>query len=374
MQCHANEADKSIRAEEARQERELQKQRDEQAASLRALEEQVKAGKLKKAEEKKRREAAKKDAADKEARLEAQRAEIEAAKEKERQLRAQLENMDDGDGESSDEDDPKYATPDENTPTASMVLPENPSEPAAAPPAPPPMPPAPPMPAKDVTSPPAESKNPFFKSMNLPSAAGTPPGSSAGQKVDTNPFHRQSISGDGKTALPEPVAAPARSRSKPADDDDWSVVESSSDDDEDDDAPQGGSAKHLASILFGTMAPPRPLSSMEGTGSTPASPAPASGGFASPPPAPSGTAPPPPPMPPSGGAPPPPPMPPSGGPPPPPGPPPMPSSSGAGPAVSSPPAGLSDRNGLLQQIQAGKGLKKTATKDRSVSSVAGKVL
>ena len=68
-----------------------------------------------------------------------------------------------------------------------------------------------------------------------------------------------------RTQLPEPSAAPARTRTAPKDDDDWSVVESEDDssDDEETDRPGGGSAKQLASILFGTMAPPRPLSSME---------------------------------------------------------------------------------------------------------------
>ena len=41
-----------------------------------------------------------------------------------------------------------------------------------------------------------------------------------------------------------------------------SVVDSDDSSSDDDDAPQGG-AKQLASILFGTMAPPRPLSAMD---------------------------------------------------------------------------------------------------------------
>ncbi|QIX00123.1 hypothetical protein AMS68_005640 [Peltaster fructicola] len=338
------EETKQMEDEEARQERELQQQRDEQAASLRALEEQVKAGKLKKAEEKKRREAAKKDAAEKEARLATQRAEIEAAKEKERQLRLQLENLDDEDS------DDGYATPDESTPVASTVLEKAKEEPVVSPAA---APPAPPMPTAA-----SESKNPFFKSMNQPTAAPTAPvAAPAATLSETNPFH--------KVSLPEPVAAPSRTRNKPKDDDEWSALDSSSDDEEEDDGPQAGSAKHLASILFGTMAPPRPLSSM---GSTPASPAPGQGGFAAPPPPPLPTsgAPPPPPMP-FGGAPPPPPMPGMGAPPPPPGPAPL-------GAPAAPPAGMPDRSSLLQQIQAGKGLKKTQTKDRSESSTAGRVL
>jgi hypothetical protein len=374
------EANGRLRDEEARQERELQQQREEAAASLRALEEQVKAGKLKKAEEKKRREAAKKEASEKEARLAAQRAEIEAAKERERQLRLQLENLDDD--SSDDEDEPKEPMPIDSAPMQSMELPRVQETPASPPadssvdfavpppsaPPPPPMPEAMASPAASVKSPPEQSNNPFFRSMNQQAASsGGAPGTEEKSSVaDTNPFHRftqQDLS--KQQALPDPAPASSRSRSKPADEDDWSVVDSSDDDSDDEDKPQGGSAKHLASILFGTMAPPRPLSAMDSPKSNPGSPAPNANGIASPPP--------PPPMPSSGAPPPPPPPPPPmpmGGPPPAP---PLP--GGGGDLPPAPPAGaLPDRSGLLEQIQLGKGLRKVATKDRSQAPTAGRVL
>nr|POE63186.1 actin cytoskeleton-regulatory complex protein pan1 [Quercus suber] len=263
-------ADNIDRDEEARQERELQQQREEAEASLRALEEQVKAGKLKKSEEKKRKEATKKEAQEKEARLAKQREEIEAAKERERQLRLQLESMEDDD-DSGDDDGPEQMP---SVPAANQVEAST-SSPPAAPPLPPTAPALPTITgpptsehsrAPSVTSPPNESKNPFFKSMGQPAASSPAILSPDAEKKSTNPFHSLTQQDLNKQqALPDPAQAPARIRGRPAtDDDDWSVMESSDDDDDDDDvAPQGGSAKQLASILFGTMAPPRPLSAMD---------------------------------------------------------------------------------------------------------------
>lgn len=360
--CHTRE-------EGSRQEAELAREREAAQARLRALEEQVQQGKLKKAEEKKRREIVQKEAKEKESRLAAQRAEIEAARERERQLQLQLEALDDED--SSDDEGPQNITPQDITPTASQELPRD-----TAPP------PAPPMPQaiqntsspSSVASPPAssltsphpghgdtETKNPFLKKMAMSSqdnsTISTPPlATSTNSEVSTNPFHRLTQENANKAAIPsfnEPAAAPARTRGR-QDDDDWSVVDSDDSSSDEEDAPSGG-AKHLASILFGTMAPPRPLSSLDNKDSRSGTPAVTSPPGVPPPPSlPTGSAPPPPPGPP----------PPSGGPAPPP--PPMPSMRA--------PGGMPNRGALLGEIAAGKGLRKVETKDRSTAATAGRVL
>ncbi|KAF4470438.1 Actin cytoskeleton-regulatory complex PAN1, partial [Fusarium albosuccineum] len=276
---HEQQQRETQQMEEAAKEQEddLAKEREAADARLKALEEQVRQGKLRKEEEKKRKKAAMAEAKEKEAKLAARRAEIEAARQRELELQRQLEAMDD-DSSSSDDEGPQQVTPPASTPTmggsqvASQELEKRPS--------PPPVAAAPVSPPTVITSPPpaeTESKNPFFRMMSQsneasssPAPAAAPPAPPVPQsEVSTNPFHR--ITQNQEAKAPAAPAAPVSRRR--ADSDDWGSDKDDDDEDSDDDRPGGGSAAQLASILFGTMAPPRPLSAA-GRESATASPAP----------------------------------------------------------------------------------------------------
>lgn len=388
-------ATQQMEDEARQQEDELAQERNAASARLKALEEQVRQGKLKKEEEKKKKKAAVAEAKEKEAKLAAQRAEIEAARQRELELQRQLAAMEDEDS-SDDDEGPQQITPQASTPTiGSSQLGSQELERKATPP--------PPAPAVSVVSPPAiasppsetESRNPYRRmlsqssepSVSSPPAPPTAPTPSAPPppqpEVSTNPFFR----------ITQESKAPPASRKRPDTDDEWgSGNEEDSDSDSDDDRPAAGAAQ-LASLLFGSMGPPRPLSAA-GDKSTVASPAVSSAPFSPPPVAPIGEAagspaapPPPPPMP-EGSAisgappPPPPPMPgfgAPGGPPPPPPPipglaPPPPPPPPAGGDMPPAPSGGGKPSGFLSEIHMGKALKKTQTKDKSAASVAGRVL
>ncbi|KAI5465787.1 hypothetical protein BGZ63DRAFT_113809 [Mariannaea sp. PMI_226] len=380
------------------QEDELAQEREAAEARLKALEEQVKQNKLRKEEEKRRKKAAVAEAKEKEAKLAARRAEIEAARQRELELQRQLAAMDDDSSSSDDDEGPQQITPQASTPTLdnSQISSQELEKKLSPPPSvPEPAPAVAVSPPAIIASPPAEteSKNPFFRMMAQPSgeASGAPvaapPAPPAppvpASDASTNPFHRitQQKAAAAAAAAPTPAATTGPVSRRRADSDDWGSDKDSDDEDSDDDRPGGGSAAQLASILFGTMAPPRPLSAA-GRESTPTSPAPQSteSPMSPPPPPPlPGTGapaapPPPPPLPesnaPAAPPPPPPPMPVSGGAPLAPPPPPPPPPGGDAPA---PPSG-GRPSGFLSEIQLGKTLKKTVTKDKSNAAVAGRVL
>ncbi|KAK2750091.1 actin organization and endocytosis protein [Myotisia sp. PD_48] len=411
-----------LEEEAKRQEEDLAREREAAQARLKALEEQVRQGKVKKQEEKRRKQQAEREAKEKEARLLAQKAELEAAQERERELQRQLESIDDD--TSSDEDGPVETTPQFSTPAQSQVIQppvptikheeyneqdewERSSTPVLSSAV------ASPEVKKAIISPETESRNPYFRQLNQNQTTENQQQSQAEPTVaapsaevqSTNPFHRlaqQQESSKSAFSIPGPLER--KSRARPEESDDWSVADSEASSDEEEDRVAGGSAKHLASILFGTMAPPRPLSAMdEPSESTTPTPAAIQSPVAPPPPLPQAPPavftptqeeevsspngvqpvapsmpPPPPPMPgmdaPSAPPPPPPPglaPPPPGAAPPPPPPPPPGAGAGATPSPPGPPG--MGRGALLADIQAGRGLKKVATKDRSAAS-AGRVL
>ncbi|KAK5952162.1 actin organization and endocytosis protein [Knufia fluminis] len=393
------------------QEDDYERERREADARLKALEEQVRQGKLKKQEEKARKKAAEREAKEKEEQLAKRRQEIEAARERERQLQLQLESL--GDESSSDDEGPEQPTPQDSSVASLRSPPTTAAEPTSAPPPPPAM--APPVPASDtsskidtpLTSPPprdeTRSNNPYFRKMSQASEQSQPafspppvpaaqPFSPPAQKElhSTNPFARLAQQEAAKPLTPSMTGAVSRRRQEESSD--WSEAGSDKEDSDNEDGPTGGSAKQLASLLFGTMAPPRPLSAMDRADTpTQASPAPDNAAAAVPPmpgtfsedtfdaPA---APPPPPPMPDSSGAPPPPPMSDMGAPAAPPPPPPMPGMGAPAAPPPPPPPGAAPMpkpaapgiGALLGDIKGGKQLRKAQTNDRSTSSSAGRVL
>lgn len=418
---------KHLEDEALSQEAELAKEKAASEARLQALQEQVRQGKLKKAEEKKRREVEKKEQKEKESRLAVQRAELEAARERERELERQLAAEDDD--SSSGEDSYEKVGTEDMTPTSSVLIPaitkegkgtdtssrdgyeedESPAQIAAppvqvaAPPAPvaaPPQQPQPPR-ASSIAGDADTSRNPFFRKMAADATKSTPPEQTspamaavAEPAPSTNPFHRMSmLAGQSRKASADAgsnsFSAPSFASRARTEDDEWSVVDTN--DSSDDESEAGGNrqgASQLASLLFGSMSVPR---SQETGLQSPSTPHAVQSPIAAPPPPPAlpdfgapaqtvASGPPPPPPPPGPppmlpgagimGMPAPPPAPPMSGmgaPPPPPPPPP-------GGMPPGPPAGLPSRGALLGDITKGRALKKVQTKDRSVSAAAGRVL
>lgn len=278
-----------------------------------------------------------------------------------RKLQQERDQLDES---SSDDESPQQLTPTKEKPADDSW-----GAPASKIPSPPAAPPPPPVlgPAVTETQPrsqvtenvaaPAETNNPFYRQLGANGSTGssniTSPQTSS--EVSHNPFHRLTQPASSTASGPAPT--PTRRSHARQEEDSWSHVSSETEDETDDEDDRGGrpNTAQLASMLFGSMAPPRPMPGQGQPGFAPSAPPP-------PPPPPPGMPmgappgpPPPPPLPPMGipGAPPPPPPPPGGLPP--------------------APAGPPERGALFAQIQGGARLRKAVTNDRSGAS-GGKVL